>query len=133
MRLPLVLVIPTLWSLHVKGCVIPMNSYQIILKVMGVIDKRDPHRPGLPLKDLVKIGDLQVGLFDPSDMPEQNVMGFSPMGDHLWTIESLPLVHARLSRAWRKIMQDEDGMLIAINSSGERYAVDHGTGGIRRL
>ena len=111
----------------------PMNSYQLILKVMGVVDKRDPHRPGLPLKDLVKIGDIQVGLFDPIDAPERNVMGFSLTGGYVWTIDASPVVHERLSRAWCKIMQDEDGLLIATSSTGERYEVDHRTGGIRRL
>ena len=110
-----------------------MNSYQLILKVMGVVDKRDPHRPGLPLKDLVKIGDIQVGLFDPIDAPERNVMGFSLTGDYLWTIESPPAAHERLSRAWRKIMRDDAGLLIATSSTGERYEIDHRTGDIRRL
>ena len=108
-----------------------MNSYQLILKVLGVVDKRDPHRPGLPLKDLVKIGDIQVGLFDPTDATERNVMGFSLTGEYVWTIDASPVTHERLSRAWMKIMRDDDELLIATNSTGERYKVDHLTGSIR--
>jgi hypothetical protein len=109
-----------------------MNSYQLILKVMGVVDKRDPHRPGLPLKDLLKFGDVQVGLFDPVDAPERNVMGFSLTGEHLWTIASAPPAHERLSVAWQRITRDDDGALIVTSSTGERYVVDLRTGDIRR-
>lgn len=109
-----------------------MNSYGLILKVMRAVDRRDPHRPGLTLKDLITIGDIHIGIFDPDDRVERNIMGFTQTGERLWSIDSQPGTHERFSRAWQRITVGDDGDLVAIGSDGARHQIDHRTGNIRQ-
>ena len=103
-----------------------MNTYQLLLKLMRVVDRRDPRVPGLPLKYVLTLGGRHIGFFDPEHGPAQNAMV------HRWSpsIAEAPLRHERFRRSWMQILADPDGGLIAVNSEGRRFVVDQDTGNV---